>query len=300
MGSSPGTGWLIALSFLGDTLDITLVSIDPRDLDKICGFPGRISHTRTTIKNAQDLLRLVPSTSEAILIWDARNDFSEESKDEVVREDISILNGILTSQDIYRRFKYMHIKVNTSNVELYTLPEGGRFYPQPFTLERDVYEIRYVWHHPGHEDICLMSPTRDMANSLTVTLEDIQSLLRKNGVHVTTHRLIANYLTSRVRPGDYISLESNFKVKEEIFLFTINHNSPERTLLRLQKLKRDGVDYFGSFFTGEALDEDPFSFPEGEFLLNGLGTILDSRSIINAKIESLYFFYVRINTGFVR
>lgn len=184
----------------------------------------------------------------------------------------------------------MHLKINTSNAGFCVLPKGGKFYPQPYTLERDVFETRYIWHHTGEDNIDLMTPTQQVLDSLSSMLENIQTVIREKGAYSCTQRLVTYYLTSRVRSGDYLSLESNFKIKEEIFLFTLNHKSAERVLLRLKKLKKDGVGYFGSFFTGDSLETDSFLFPEGEFLLNGLGTIFDSRSIINAKIECLYFF----------
>lgn len=73
--------------------------------------------------------------------------------------------------------------------------------------------------------------------------------------------------------------------REEVFLFTINHNPPQRVLEHLELLKGKKKPYIVSFFTGEALEDDPYRFPEGEVIRRELGSVLDSRSFIQAKIE---------------
>lgn len=290
VGSSPGDGWLSVIAAYSETLQVKVISVDPRNLSQILDIPANVIHINRAITTASELLELVNSVDEAVLVWDARSDFDVSNKSEVVRRDIQVLNGILSDQRLYAKFKYLHLKVNSNNILLYALPEGGKFFPQPFTLDREIYEVRYIWHHSGESEINLATPSRNVSESLTQMLDTLRASMIQEGPDTINQQLIANYLISRVRTGDYLSLESNFVIQEEIFLFTINHNSPEKILFRLNELRKKGIRYFGSFFTGSAMNGDPFRFPEGEFLLNGLGVIFDSRSIINAKIESLYFF----------
>lgn len=219
VGSSPGNGWIHALSLCDDDLNLKIISIDPRDLDaELEGLPN-VTHINALVNLASDLLNVLPETQEAVLIWDARSDFSDANKEEIVKKDISILNSILVEQEIYKRFKYMHLKINTTDVKSYVLPRGGRFYPQPYTVERGIFATRYVvWHHTGEEDIDLITPTQQTFENLSLMLENIQTLISAEGAYACTQRLVANYLTSKFRSGDYLSSESNFKIKE-VFSF---------------------------------------------------------------------------------
>lgn len=169
----------------------------------------------------------------------------------------------------------------------YIFPEGGRFYVQPYTVGRDVYESRYVVHLRSRLSNNVFSPSREVRTSMLGEMDIVKDNLLSGTT--TDDRLVVNALTARYRLVDYLYERAYNLSEEEIFLYTINHNAPEKVLEHLNYLRDNNKRYVLSFFTGEAIGSDPYSFSEGDVLRMNLGTVLDTRSLIRAKFENIYF-----------
>lgn len=141
----------------------------------------------------------------------------------------------------------------------------------------------------------IFSPTLETREKMLEEMDLIKESLKEGSLKEDT--LVVNVLTARYRSVDYLYEPAYNASNEEIFLFTINNNPSERIIEHLTNLKSENKRYILSFFMGEALGEDPYPFPEGEVLRRSLGTILDSRSFIAAKLENIYFLIVEWIAG---
>lgn len=284
IGSSPGTGWIGALSYYPNISAV--ISVDPRPLDFY--HDERITHHTEYITSVEQIFKLVENHINCVLIWDVRGDTRDDvERDSMILREISTLNLILNHSDLEKHFIALHLKINTRHFCHYELPKMGRFFIQPYTLTRDVFEVRYVAHLRGPGTSDLFSPSEEMRESVLAEMEKIRSDLVEGKIGET--HLVANLLCARMRRVNYIETKSYNHAKEEICLFTITHNSPSEELRYLSDLRGRNIPYLISFFSGQALGDDPYCFPEGSVLSRNLGTILDSRSFIKAKLDGLYF-----------
>lgn len=284
IGSSPGDGWVSALSRYPNVESV--VSIDPRPLSSHAD--ARITHYLERILSPDRVYELTGSRDNCVLIWDVRGDEREpESRDLMIASEIATLNLILNHPDLERRFIAAHLKINTRHLCRYELPRGGRFFLQPYTLQRDVFEARYVVHLRSPKTQEFFSPSEGMRVALIAEMERVRDALLSGAVGET--HLVANMMCARMRRINYIDIPPYNNPREEICLFSVTHNSPSESLRYLSNMRARNMSYIVSFFSGTALGEDPYEFPEGAVLARNLGIVLDSRSLIKAKMDGLYF-----------
>lgn len=284
VGSAPGDAWLSALEKYPNVHQV--ISIDPRPI--VAHSDARVKHHSIAVRSPDDMYSLLSSHDSCVLIWDVRGDANVGSeRDAMILEEISVLNQILQDERLERHFFLVHLKINMRHCTSYVLPGGGRFYIQPFTLSRGVFEARYVAHLRYQAFRGTFSPSETLRSSIINEMSEARRLLGTG--ELSEHSLLANALVARYRQCDYIREESYDHSSGEVVLFSMNHNPPGSVVTYLKELKRRKKPYFVSFFTEIARGDDPYLFPEGEALSEGLGTVLDSRSIIPAKIEGIYF-----------
>lgn len=285
VGSSPGHAWIRALEYYPNVHKV--ISVDPRPL---AGYNDvRIDHRQMLVTSADDLFRAVEDNRNCVLIWDVRGDASPSQRGSMILSEIALVNDILRDERLEVHFFLVHLKINMKYMCSYSLPGGGRYITQPFTVSRDVYEARYVAHLRSHLSRVFHNPSDAMRDSLLHEMNENRRNLETGGLH--ERHLVANALTMRYHQIDYISESAYNASEEEVMLFTINHNPPERVIGHLKSIKERKSRYIVSFFSGLAMEGDPHEFPEGEVIAQSLGTVLDSRSLIKAKIDNLYFLF---------
>lgn len=123
VGSAPGTGWLKALQ---DRPSVKVWSFDPRALDV---EHAQVSHFTVEIHSLDDLLLLLgPYHERRYFIWDVRGDAPEEERRELINNEILELNTILSDPRFNENFCAIQIKINSSSMDMYALPKGGRLF----------------------------------------------------------------------------------------------------------------------------------------------------------------------------
>lgn len=286
VGSAPGHAWTGALKTYPNVRKV--ISIDPRPIEN-CD-DERVQHHSLYVTCSDDLFNEIePADKNCVLIWDIRGDASGPQREDMILAEISLLNDILRDCRTEEHFFLVHLKINMRYMCSYYLPNGGRYITQPFSVSRDVYEARYVAHLRSHASSLFHSPSEAMRESMLREMNENKVKLNSGELH--ERQLVANALIARYRQVDYIIEPAYNASEEEIMLFTINHNPPERVIRHLRDAKDRKRRYVVSFFSGPAMEDDPHEFPEGEVIAQGLGTVLDSRSIIKAKLDNLYFLF---------
>lgn len=282
VGSAPGLGWITALEMI--PLVRRVVSFDPRPLT--CEkHDARIFHHCIEVHGASDLTPFISPTDDNILVWDVRGDYAQGLKDGGITAEVAELNLMLSDPKFLSLFRLIQIKINLHHIQEYSLPTGGRFYPQPYTLDRDVFELRYVCFIPLLDNYEYFSPTAAMR----AELENLLTRLATNYDAFTEDSLLSNLLCSRMRQCNFMTTASVTHAEEEIILFAANRNEPALVLDYLKGLKTAGIRFIISFFTQLLRNEDEFPFPEMELLRTRVAQVCDSRALILAKIEGLYF-----------
>lgn len=152
-GAPPGSAWIHSLerrNFAG-----RILCIDPSELDETYSDALNIAHVREFVRHEGDILSALKAAgmdpmSPFIFVWDVRHLNSstmvDPARNEVIREEIAVLNGILNSPWFRNNVKMFQLKVNAMNIDAYELPLTAKLFIQPFTLDRDVYELRAVGH----------------------------------------------------------------------------------------------------------------------------------------------------------
>lgn len=233
------------------------------------------------------MYQLITEEMNCVLVWDVRGEAQgTNARDALIMREVTTLNLILNHANLERHFLLLHLKINVRFMAYYELPRYGRFFLQPFTLLRDVFEARYVVHLRGPGTKEFFVPSEDMKNAIISEMEQTRSDLVSGKIN--DRHLVCNMLCCRLRRINYIETEAYNSSSEEICLFTINHNSPSEVLRYLSFLKERGISYIISFFSGAAIGADPHEFPEGAVIARSLGTILDTRSFIRAKLDGIY------------
>lgn len=237
VGSAPGTGWLSALEFYPNIERV--ISIDPRPL---ASSNARVNHIQEMLRSNDHLFDLTGFHRNCVLIWDVRSDSEDGTdRDQIILDEIFLLNTISNDPRLESHFLAMHIKINMRHICQYELPIQGRFFLQPYTLQRDVYEARYVVHLRSGVPLSLFSPSAFTRAAILREMEETQERL-EDGLLSEGH-LVANLMCSRIRNVNYIEREAYNSSIEEICLFTINHNSPSSVLHYLSGLKQKKINY---------------------------------------------------------
>lgn len=326
VGSAPGTGWMSAINDLNSCASSnsrnpnerndnnnnsnnndnqnqssehhasgsqmrqkaqSILSFDIRELDPSINLPG-LTHIRAYVSCFGDILPHLKEGEKYVFIWDVRGDqkTSDPEQEAMLIEEVRILTSILSHELFPRFFFFVQIKISLRALELYLLPAGGRFYPQPYTLGRDILETRFVSYIEDKE-LQLLSISSDARTKFTNALVELRDDFLTN--KTTDSILHCNFLTSRQRICDYILEPPLRKCEVEIVLFSINWNPPEKIVRYLREMQDQSRKFIVSFFTGEALSPKEHSFPEPETLASLNVTFFDSRLLVQAKISNLYF-----------
>ncbi|CAG5037362.1 unnamed protein product [Parnassius apollo] len=260
IGSAPGVGWFAAMKVTG--FQGRILSFDPRPLDEDIMSP-QINHKLLKITSFDDLLPELDEIKKYIFVWDVRNDMPQDcaERERLLTSEIAILTRILMHETFPKRVFLVQIKVNLHALSLYTLPECGLFYPQPYTLSRDVLETRFIAYIPDYEvNILCLAP--DSVSNFSQTMYALKE--KYTSGTLTDTDLFVNFLTTRYRRCDYIVEKPIISCLHEIVLFSINCNTPEKVIRYLEALKSRVTHFLISFFTGAALTKNEYPFPEGE------------------------------------
>lgn len=102
--------------------------------------------------------------------------------------------------------------------------------------------------------------------------------------------LFLNFLTSMFHECDYIETQPIVPSIWEISIYTLNWNSETKIRRYLDNIKNRSTKFIGSFFTRELLSKDEHIFNELILLETFPSFVFDSRALIKAKVEGLYFF----------
>lgn len=293
VGGSPGDAWTKTLrerNFSG-----MVIVIDPAPLSPGNDEGLEIHYFPMKIRRGADLERLLVKygyldKSNYVFIWDVRSDgFGEMSSDarrDVITEEVITLTDIITAEWFSQHVKAYQIKVNTSNIDLYSFPKDAKLFPQPFTLSRDVYELRCVGF-VSSGGITL----RTLAPCQINTLQDYLSNLMVELSHsLSEYILFLNFMTSIYRECDYIEEPALIDSRWEVALYTLNWNETNKLIRYYTRIQENKTRFVGSFFTQDMLGEGEHEFDESLLINTFPSFVFDSRALIPAKIEGLYFF----------
>nr|APG79109.1 hypothetical protein 1 [Hubei lepidoptera virus 4] len=293
VGGSPGTAWTDVLrerEFKGK-----IISVDPSPMDADIVGDLEVDHYLKKINRSEDLEMIISQDRYAcydnyVLIWDVRHgnfsNMSVEERRDIIAEEVIILTSIMTSAWFREKVKMYQIKVNTSNIDLYSFPRDGKIYMQPYTLSREVYEVRCVGY-VSRRGVFLQSLANSQIESLWRYL-NAQVREIENGL--SEYRIFLNFMTSMYRECDYIEEPPLIKTKWEIALFTLNWNHPEKIDRYFSRIYDSDVRFIGSFFTKDLLSPSEYEFDEQILIQRYASFVFDSRALIAAKVEGLYLF----------
>ncbi|CAB3222404.1 unnamed protein product [Arctia plantaginis] len=247
VGSSPGDGWIKALNLIG--YSSIVVSIDPRPLSSVETPSFEVKHLSMVIHGADDFAKAVSDLTYFDFVWDVRGDATSHDFDdrmEQIRNEIAILNDIMTNPDMQHKIKRFQLKINTRNLYEYLLPQDTRLYMQPYCAFREIFEIRAVGALHGHTHLTHVTPD---------TTERILETVRTSSIHIPDLDLVANCLGMRLSYGDFISSDPLYNTILDIALFCINWNTPSAVTAYLDKIQTQNRLLICSFFTGRTLKE---------------------------------------------
>nr|APG79104.1 hypothetical protein 1 [Hubei lepidoptera virus 5] len=294
VGGSPGSAWIHALSlrkFSGKIL-----CIDPDDLDLRRDHTLEIMHVKEFVNSVEDIKKAIqisalPPQDQLIFVWDVRrgdaSQLSSSERNDAIREEASILSNIINSPWFRENVKVYQLKINSSNIDAYSLPANTRLYVQPYTLDRNVYELRAAGHI-GRSDFHMVCITTQNISSLREYYTGIKEQLDRR--EISNYVLFLNFLTSMYRVCDYIDEEPLTNNLWEVALYTLNWNSTIKIRKYLTRIFNSDVKFVGSFFTSQQLSDGEYPFPEELLLEEFPSLVFDSRALIPAKLSNLYFF----------
>nr|AQU42771.1 VP4 [Morris orbivirus] len=294
VGGSPGDAWLYTLA--KRNFNGTIVSIDPIPLTHSYADTLDVIEIRSMINSADELTVLLSERSllsmkNVVFIWDVRHtdakEMAPDCRNEHIQSEVSTLNEICNSQWFRNHVKVYQLKMNASNIDAYEMPIHSKIFSQPYTLSRDVFEMR-ITGHIGSPDYTLVSISANIQNQIK---DYYQTLKSKIDAHdIDEYDLFINFICSIYRKCDYIDMPPLVSPKWEIALFTLNWNPPAKIMRYLDRIYHCEVKFIGSFFTGKRLTDQEYAFPEHLLLSRFPSIVFDSRALINAKLEGLYFF----------
>lgn len=298
VGSAPGNGWIRALEEL--SFQGRVYSFDPRPLECVTSID--VVHVQRAVLAWEDIRSELEFErgKNLFFIWDVRSDgehprepgMDTEAYGNRLREEIKILSSILMNADFREMVHWMQIKVSLRMLNYYPLPPTGRFVPQPFSLERDIWEVRFVSEvDPNMELVHPAQATRDNVETMLKTLCEMP-LYERN------LRLFMNTLCSGFVRRNYLETSSRRKVTCEIYLYTINMNPPDRVSMLVRRMLDVKRPFIISYFTPLSMRSGEYLYPEMDILDSTLLHICDSRSIIRAKLEGLYFMFSGLDLRF--
>lgn len=117
---------------------------------------------------------------------------------------------------------------------------------------------------------------------------EIKDKLNKD--EISEYILFLNFISSMFRECDYVECAPLVSVKWEIALFTLNWNTRSKLLRYFARLTSTETRFIGSFFTRKLLSDGESQFPEHILLDTFPCFVFDSRALIPAKLQGLYFF----------
>lgn len=294
VGGSPGSAWLDVLArrnFIG-----RVISIDPEPLTTYSDATFQVTEIRKQITSANSLVialkaHAVEDLSNVVFIWDVRHGnasrMNDEERNVQIQKEIAILNSICNSGWFRTHVKIYQLKINYSNLEYYELPMHTRLFAQPFTLSRDVYEMRAVGFISQHD---FMLTT--ISDIVYAQIQDyMQSLKVRLDSHETDeYNLFINFFCSIYRQCDYIDNVPLVSPDWEIALYTLNWNTTSKLSRYFDRVYSTDVKFIGSFFTKKRLTSHEHAFPEHLLLRRYPSIVFDSRALVRAKLDGLYFF----------
>lgn len=295
VGASPGEGWqqsLIKRDFKGN-----VYAYDPSRMIIHESLKGQITLFRRRVESASDLSSALNAISrngrKFVFIWDVRGEvsgLSPDDRDSVIDREIANLNLILQDDKFRENCIYLQLKINTTRIDRYVLPRVGKFLPQPQTLNRNVYELRYIFY--GNMALLNLSDyasfPSDKMEVIFGYLDNLKSEISND--EITDYRIFLNFITGIIRNANYVNEPSLVPIEIEIALFTLNWNSTTDIRRYLSRLSDSNIRILASFFTKLSLEEGEHEFDETLLFENRLYMVFDSRLLVSAKITGLYFF----------
>ncbi|CAB3252779.1 unnamed protein product [Arctia plantaginis] len=294
VGGSPGCAWIRALELRNFSGKI--ISIDPEPLLISPDTVLNVKHVTSMIHSVDDIARCLdivgePDLSNVIFVWDVRHSsastMENDERNDVIREEIANLNSIISSNWFREHVSMYQLKINTTNIQCYELPTQRKFYVQPFTFSRNVYELRAIGY-TTHSHSSLLTLSDDQLSSLSAFISEFKD--RIDSSELSEYILFLNFITSIYRECDYIDEPPLIKPVWEIALYTLNWNSDSKLRRYFRRISNDSVRFIGSFFLKTLLAEGEYAFPEHILLREFPSMVFDSRALIKAKIEGLYLF----------
>lgn len=287
IGSSPGTGWqrcIQNISFNG-----SIYSFDPEPLDQSIGTTTNIVHIQKKVLTPSDIWTEVPPGAYD-LIWDVRGETSaaygnHEAIVSIIEEEIRILYSILECPITSKYLRRINIKVKWDMINMYRFPDHARLYFLPFCWrdDRPINELRAVF---------IMSSV-SLLTHRHFDYATMRAHIIDNRVDDLT--LFYNIFMMRLDPICFMENINN-DVRLEVNLFCINWNDPAKIQRYLSRLLQSNIDILSSYFLKPSLRPGEFEVNES-MLLSSHMQIFDSRLLISAKLEDLYFF---TNKGSIR
>lgn len=185
IGSSPGEAWTRVLS--ERSFENRVPAIDPEEMADTTNLSFRLIHEKKCIHSVDDIITTCAkhdfnTNKNLIFIWDVRHRdtsrMSTQEKREIIQNEAGVLNSIINSDWFTTHVKMYQIKINTSNVDVYELPSNGKLFIQPFTLDRDVYELRCVGFIDGsdyHQRSLQPKDIHDLNEYINDTKNDVEN-----------------------------------------------------------------------------------------------------------------------------
>lgn len=154
-------------------------------------------------------------------------------------------------------------------------------------MDRGVYELRCV----GYVDEPDFFKTLILERfSVSVQAYMKQVRKRKELKKVCNYILFLNFLTSMFHECDYIKTKPLIPSIWEIAICNMNWKNDDKLRRYFHRLTNDHVKFIGSFYSNDLLTRDEFPFNEIILLETFPSPVFDSRAIIQAKLDGLYFF----------
>lgn len=281
IGSAPGDGWVRALTTLH--YRATVISIDPRPLDVNVRHDFAIDHYQIAINSPEQLCTLTERYSHFDFVWDVRGDVSSDSFEErmdLIRDEIQLLNQLFSTEEFTNKLRRFQLKINTRSLSEYLLPTNTRLYMQPYCAERNIFELRAVG---------LFRPSTHLTHISSDLILPLLENVRRVSSALENYDLITNSLGMRLSHGDFLIDAPLYASSLDIALFCINWNSPSSVTTYLDAITSGKRTTICSFFTKPLLRANECRFPEERIIERDDYFVFDSRILIPAKLDGLYF-----------
>lgn len=108
-----------------------ILAIDPESLELESDTSLDIHHVRMSVEDISDIIAALeitkfPIVGNYIFIWDVRHgaasEMSESDRHSCIRNEIVCVNQIVNSEWFRNNIKNFQLKINSSNLDLYELP----------------------------------------------------------------------------------------------------------------------------------------------------------------------------------